>query len=427
VGFVLIPLLGLVAVVLGLLLGVEPVPTFFFQCLWWLFILLVDGINRRRGRSLLRGQLLRFLWLCFGSVVLWTLFEAVNLRLGNWYYVMCHPDRATRWLAGAAAFATVLPGTLVVLAFVESRGWLHRVPVSPLRFGRAKERVCFGLGAACLVLPLVWPDLFFPLTWGSFAFLIEPWNHRHGGASFLRDLERGEAGPFCQTLLTGLLCGLVWESGNFWARTRWIYTVPGFEELKLFEMPLLGFLGFPPFAIECLVVVRFAETLWRRAKSRGAVVRRGLAFVLVGLGSAFTALVFALTEPVTIDSYHVPVAELEALPETTRRRLSELGLQAPERLVAALATAAGRAEWSRQTGLGERELREAHDHVALVLHRGLGQRRARQLRELGIRDVEDLRRWSPSELSAALRGRADARDDPFLERRARVWLQGLGQ
>ena len=46
-----------------------------------------------------------------------------------------------------------------------------------------------------------------------------------------------------------MLAGLVWELLNFWARCKWIYTVPFFDRLKLFEMPLLGFLGFPPLAL----------------------------------------------------------------------------------------------------------------------------------------------------------------------------------
>ena len=64
-----------------------------------------------------------------------------------------------------------------------------------------------ALGLACLVLPLLWPDVFFPLTWGSLVFLLEPWNRRHARRSFLRDLEAGEAGPFLRTLLAGLICG----------------------------------------------------------------------------------------------------------------------------------------------------------------------------------------------------------------------------
>ena len=52
-------------------------------------------------------------------------------------------------------------------------------------------------------------------------------------------------------LLSGALCGFLWELWNFRAGSKWIYTVPHVGFLKVFEMPLLGFLGFPPFALEC--------------------------------------------------------------------------------------------------------------------------------------------------------------------------------
>jgi len=51
-------------------------------------------------------------------------------------------------------------------------------------------------------------------------------------------------------LVAGLLCDLVWESLNFLAPQKWIYTVRGLEELKIFEMPVLGFLGFPALALD---------------------------------------------------------------------------------------------------------------------------------------------------------------------------------
>jgi hypothetical protein len=100
-------------------------------------------------------------------------------------------------------------------------------------------------------------DVFFPLTWGKPrvpAGAVEPpacapqFPPRSGG---------GGGGPFCRTLLAGLVCGALWEAWNFWARTKWIYTVPGFEGLNVFEMPLAGFLGFPPFAVECVVFLRW--------------------------------------------------------------------------------------------------------------------------------------------------------------------------
>jgi hypothetical protein len=37
--------------------------------------------------------------------------------------------------------------------------------------------------------------------------------------------------------------------------------VPYFGNVKIFEMPVLGFLGFPPFAIECWAIYIFVRSL----------------------------------------------------------------------------------------------------------------------------------------------------------------------
>ena len=411
----------LASATVGLVLLVEPVLSWYFHLAWWSYIVAVDALNRRRtGRSLLRDEPRRFVWLAVGSVAWWTLFEALNLRLGNWYYVMDHPSRAVRWTGGVLAFATVLPGIVETLALVESLGWLGAVRVSPLRWGRAKEALVLALGAACLLLPLAWPDLFFPLTWGSFVFLLEPWNRRHGRRSFLRDLEHGEAGPLCRTLLAGLICGVLWEVWNYWARTKWIYTVPGFERMKLFEMPLLGFLGFPPFAVECLVVIRCAQALWTRVTPRARPAARAAAVVA---GAVLTLLVFRAVDPVTVDSFYVPVARLAVLPARPRQRLAELGLHSPEKLLRALGDAEGRARWSTLSGHSAAELGHVRARVALVMHRGLGQERALQLHRLGIETVPDLARWDAAALAAAIRAQGVTPRDRFLERRARVWVE----
>jgi hypothetical protein len=410
----------LAAATAALFLLIDPVLTWYYQLAWWSYIVAVDALNRRlAGRSLLRDEPRRLLWLALGSVAWWTLFEAINLRLGNWYYVMDASSLPLRWAGGAVAFATVLPGIVETVRLVESLGWLRSVRVSPLRWGRGKEAVVLALGAASFALPLAWPDVFFPLTWGSFVFLIEPWNRRHARESFLRDLERGEAGPFARTLLAGLVCGVLWETWNYWARTKWIYTVPGFEELKLFEMPLAGFLGFPPFAAECLVVVRAAEALWARlAHSRLAALRLAAA-----AGAALLmAPVFRAADAVTVDSFYVPVARLAVLPPASRERLSALGLVSPEKLLRALGTAEGRAAWSARSGLSAAELERVRARVELVMHRGLGQERALELQSLGIETVGDLARRDAAALSAALRARGATPRDRFLERRARVWV-----
>jgi hypothetical protein len=44
---------------------------------------------------------------------------------------------------------------------------------------------------------------------------------------------------------------------GYGAGTRWSYTVPFAGHLKVFEMPVLGYLGFAPFALECFAIWSF--------------------------------------------------------------------------------------------------------------------------------------------------------------------------
>jgi hypothetical protein len=405
------------AATLGLALLVEPVPSWYYHLAWWSYIGFLDDVNHRRsGRSLLRRPP-RLAWLGGVSIAWWTLFEALNLRLGNWYYVMDHASPWVSWPAGVLAFATVLPGLVVTLTFVEDAGWGRSVHVPRLAWGPGRGALCAALGLACLVLPLAWPRYFYAVTWAWAALLLEPWNRRHARRSYLRDLEHGEAGPLLQALAAGLACGVLWEAWNYWARTRWIYTVPFFDELKLFEMPPLGFLGFPPFAVASLVLVRFL----RAAGERWAVPSPAR-LVAWAVTAGLVTLVFATTDA-TVDSLYVPTRRLRALEPEVRERLADLGLVSPERVARALAAEEPRAHWAGRSGLSAERLARAQRAVRLVLHEGLGDARAVQLRALGIDSVERLGAWEPEALAAALRA-ADPRAPQarFLERRARVWV-----
>ncbi|HET8644902.1 MAG TPA: hypothetical protein VFO85_05405, partial [Vicinamibacteria bacterium] len=299
----------------GLFLLFEPALNWYYQLAWWSYIVAADGLNRRlAGRSLIRDRPRELAWMAGLSVAWWCVFELINLRLGNWYYVLSQPGPLARWAAGIVAFATVLPGIVETEELIRNLGLLRTSRAPRLRWTGGKEAACLVLGVLFFALPLLWPDAFFHLTWGSFALLLEPWNRRHARESFLRDLEAGEAGPLARTLLAGLACGLLWELWNYWARAKWIYTVPGFEEWKLFEMPLLGFLGFPPFAVECLVVWRFAQGVAGRAAARGPAAARALRAGVALAAAAFVVVVFAVTDA-SVESRHVPVPRMQSLPE----------------------------------------------------------------------------------------------------------------
>ena len=47
----------------------------------------------------------------------------------------------------------------------------------------------------------------------------------------------------------------LWEGLNYWARGKWIYTVPLLEEIKVFEMPPLGVRGLSDIRVVRVVLV----------------------------------------------------------------------------------------------------------------------------------------------------------------------------
>jgi hypothetical protein len=207
-----LPALLFVAATLGMALLVEPFLAWYYQWAWWSYVLAADGLNRRlAGRSLLRDEPRRFLWLAGVSVALWTFFEALNLRLGNWYYVMDHPLRAVRW-AGDVAFATV------------ARARRDGGPAAPPRCPPPRAGPgCAGAARRTLGLRTVASPasrclspgpIGSSLTWASFIFLLEPWNWRHARRAPAR-ARAGRGGPDPGWLLAGLACGLLWGTCNY--------------------------------------------------------------------------------------------------------------------------------------------------------------------------------------------------------------------
>lgn len=251
---VLAPVLFLAAS-LGMFAGIEPFHTLYYEFAWWSLILFLEAWLHRQGARRSFASLFarpgRFVLLAFFSITFWCLFEALNFRLDNWGYSMLPARDWIRWSGYFTAYATVLPGIFAVKDTLAFYGVLARVPAPKVK-AAGLRRPLLLLGSICLVLPMAWPRHFFPLVWGAAAFVLAAVNHGRDSRSLLAAWERGRADDFVQLLGAGAVCGLLWEFWNFWAGAKWFYTVPFVGEyLKVFEMPLLGFLGFPPFAVEC--------------------------------------------------------------------------------------------------------------------------------------------------------------------------------
>jgi len=308
---------------LAMLSGFEPFYSGYYSFAWWSYIIFIESFLYCRGaKSLLFENPWKFLLLLPLSATVWLVFEALNFRLSDWHYLNIPSDTVVRWTGYLVAYSTVLPGIFSTTALLEFMGVLKNSKAAPiddpqrlrgvpppkavakLAGGRTAYKPFILIGVLSLLLPLVWPKYFFPLVWGAFIFLLEPLNHKAGAPSLLREWEKGSLRNFYLLLLAGAVCGLLWELWNFRAGSKWIYTLPHSGFLKIFEMPLLGFLGFPPFALECYAMTACSFLLISKIREKYPPVRAlsiytAMAILIV----LFDLLVFAGIDSFTVFSF----------------------------------------------------------------------------------------------------------------------------
>lgn len=244
-----------------MLLKVEPFHTFFYSFAWWSYIVLLAWFNHVRGtNSLLFDRPREFVGVFFLSIMVWLFFEAYNFRLQNWYYLGVPVERVLRWPGYVLAFGTVLPGIFETETVLSNLGVMRGLHGPGIRVQKALRVRMVLLGCLMMVAPLVSPYIFFPLVWVGLIFLSEPFLYASGdrSRSILREAEHGSYEVGGRFLLAGIICGILWEFWNYWAGSKWIYSIPFFNSWKIFEMPLPGYFGFAFFALECRVLYQLS-------------------------------------------------------------------------------------------------------------------------------------------------------------------------
>jgi hypothetical protein len=293
---------------------IEPFRSWNTPIAWTGFILFADGLVwRARGNSWMRSNGREFVLLALASIPLWLVFEGYNRIIRNWYYTGLPETFALRMFGYAWSFATIWPAIfegaeLVAVLRAGEAGGAGKAgaaekagragktyPVSG--FGRTVVevsglgRTVVAAGALMLVSPFLvpsWVAVYMAApVWLGFIFLLDPLNARLGAESLGIDHGRLRAREWDRLINlagSGLLCGLLWEFWNYWAGAKWHYTVPIMERVKLFEMPVPGYLGFPVFAVECFTMYVFVRAIFgyvasgfRSSKERGAQLGRTIA------------------------------------------------------------------------------------------------------------------------------------------------------
>jgi hypothetical protein len=235
-----------------------------FFPLWLGYCLTVDALVLYRSEtSLLSRDWRKYVGLFLVSAPAWWLFEVLNWRVQNWHYVGRELFSNFEYgVLASLSFSTVMPAVFGTAELVASFNLVRRIGRGPAILpNRFTTLFFFALGLVMLALMLAWPLYFFPFTWLSVFFIIEPINIWLGHHSLTKWTRQGDWRPIIALWLGVLVCAFFWEMWNYFSYPKWMYTVPWVNFLHIFEMPLLGYGGYLPFALELYAIYHLVAGL----------------------------------------------------------------------------------------------------------------------------------------------------------------------
>jgi hypothetical protein len=440
-------------------LEIEPFHSWYYLLAWYPLLLVLNWIAARKSPrlSIFEGRARDILHLLAWSAPTWLFFEIWNFRIQNWYYVGVPDVLLLRWTGILLSFATVLPGIFFFEEVLAVHGAFSRIRRPPIEVSNGVLRACTIAGAALAVAIFALPDFFFAFVWAVPTLLIEPWLFRRDHPSLLQDLSEGRPGRLLRLMAAGLACGVFWELANSFPGGKWIYTVPWVGGWKIFEMPVLGFIGFAPFALACWSIARALVEVgvlpeWivsrktarqpapagtqGREESELASDRRGegdedssAGTARPALAPAWKSLIFAATalfcaftlvamDRWTVDSVTARPERVPAIPEGIAEYAHRKGRHDVRGLLdlidRGLLYMPGESSARVLNGLAER--------CRLVLLRGIGTENAMRLYRAGVMTRADLAVQEPAALTAALAGSAEPGWSPK-PRRVQIWIE----
>jgi hypothetical protein len=240
-----------------------------FSPLWFSYILVVNALSlRRSGHCLMTDRPGFFLWLFPASAAFWWFFEYLNRFVQNWYYLGPQLDPWSYFWFATLPFSTVLPAVLSTRQYLLGSVRICRVYAGarPIKFSHPRPAAAGGLLLAAVGLAGIgiWPNYLFPLLWVSPLLIIVCLRTLMRERHILSEMAAGDWRGAVTAALAALVCGGVWEMWNYFSLAKWEYSIPLVHRFLIFEMPLLGYAGYLPFGLECLVIGDMLGELFKR-------------------------------------------------------------------------------------------------------------------------------------------------------------------
>lgn len=241
-----------------------------FFPMWLGYCLAVDAlVVTRKGHSLLTRSPSGYAALFLISVPAWWLFEIINLRTQNWYYLgEQYFTNLEFFLFSSLSFSTVMPAVFGTAELASTFTWINSIKYKlRLEITPARLIALFAAGLIMLLLTLIWPAYFFCFVWLSIYLMVDPLNFWLKNGTLLQYISVGNWQPLLALSVGCIICGFFWEMWNFYSYPKWIYYIPFFNFLHIFEMPLPGYFGYLPFSMELFALYHLTIGLSKPGRS----------------------------------------------------------------------------------------------------------------------------------------------------------------
>jgi hypothetical protein len=231
-----------------------------FFSLWLGFCLTIDGIVfLRRGTSLLKRNVKKYILLFLISAPVWWLFEAFNSVTQNWFYDgKQYFTDLQFFILATISFSTVIPAVFESAELAGTFKWINNLNLSKkLEPTNKFLAIVFITGLVTLLMEIIFPKIFYPFIWITIYFIVEPINVKLKNRNLFNCTNEGNWKPIISLIIGCLICAFFWEMWNYYSYPKWYYYLPMVNFLHVFEMPLLGFIGYIPFSLELYSVYNF--------------------------------------------------------------------------------------------------------------------------------------------------------------------------
>ena len=238
----------------------SDIQIYTFLPLWFGYIIVVNAFTYMRSGACMITHAPKYLFLLFiFSAVFWWYYEYLNQFTNNWYYVGLDDLNDINYFVYATIpFSTVLPSVISTWCFLKTFPRISNglENYKPLKIVGNYYLWCFILTISLIALSAlyVYPQYLFPFLWLSPMLIIAAIITISGGKTIINNIEKGNWKDLYLLAVAALICGIFWEMWNYFSFIRWEYSIPFVHKHLIFEMPVLGYLGYLPFGIQCGII-----------------------------------------------------------------------------------------------------------------------------------------------------------------------------